>query len=440
LSRIIPAESTSGSGSSPAASASTFVYRPGSIAADNVYSDWSLLIADAALQEGPKVVQIDDSIVSPAVIPSGMFNMTNITLVGDPSIRDSQPALSFSDGAIFLGLEEVKYIEMIGASTSPSIIISSSSQITFRDSKISVDAGSSEIFSASSTFDLVLDRTEFIGADIILDVTAGATTVWLENQSSILSGLVTSSLVSIIDFNCVDSNTSVGIQAGILGSSTTSLLDDSEKIFYDNAVSGLTAENVQDAIDEVASGGLIGPGPLVTDFGIITWDGTTGNMVQDSGLRHYGKSATDPTVPAPAEGDKYHNTVIQMEMTYDGARSKWLSTESIAFYFGRNGNTNGSQYYRGINGKVLSSAIGFYGLRSGTIISLAYTRADVDAATFEITSNGVTAASLLSSAISGRQLNTDADFSFGDIISVRNSAASSRTTDVQGWVRIKWRL
>ncbi len=205
-----------------------------------------------------------------------------------------------------------------------------------------------------------------------------------------------------------------------------------------DAVTDLSAHLA--GIDNFAGTAIVGPGPTVPDFGIVVFDGTGGYTVQENGLRNYGSSATDPVSPSPSDGDIYYNTSLRMQMEYDGLRSKWLSTETATFMFGRNGNVSSGQYYRGINGRVLSSSIGFYGLRNGTIVSIAYSRTDSDAATFGITASGTTIATLASSATSGRQLTTDADFSFGSILAARNEAGSAPTSNVQGWVRIKWRI
>jgi hypothetical protein len=51
----------------------------------------------------------------------------------------------------------------------------------------------------------------------------------------------------------------------------------------------------------------------------------------------YASSATDPTTPAPVDGDRYYNTNLEMWMFYSGSRSKWLSIETATFQFGRNG-------------------------------------------------------------------------------------------------------
>lgn len=161
--------------------------------------------------------------------------------------------------------------------------------------------------------------------------------------------------------------------------------------------------------------------------------------IPGGGRTDYGALATDP-VAVPADGDKYYNTSLQMEMRYDALRSKWLSVESTEFLFGRDGNTNLGQYYRTSDGRVMSAALGWYAVRSGTVVSLGYTRTDADAATFEITSNGATIASVASSATGGRDITLNANFSFGQVLAARNAAAGNVTSDVVGWIRVKWRV
>jgi len=97
------------------------------------------------------------------------------------------------------------------------------------------------------------------------------------------------------------------------------------------------------------SGGVTTPGTTI-DLGVVVWDGLTGTAIGDAGIREYGKSATDPTVPTPADGDGYYNTALNMRMTYDGSRSKWLSERTAELWFGRSGNTGAGAYYRGRQG------------------------------------------------------------------------------------------
>ena len=54
------------------------VFRPGGVAEDNVYTSWPAIVAALSAIEGTKVLQFDDSIVSPVVIPPGVWDMTSV--------------------------------------------------------------------------------------------------------------------------------------------------------------------------------------------------------------------------------------------------------------------------------------------------------------------------------------------------------------------------
>jgi len=159
-----------------------------------------------------------------------------------------------------------------------------------------------------------------------------------------------------------------------------------------------------------------------------------------NGRRYYPDSTTDPSSPTPADSDIYYNTVLDMQMIYDGARSKWLSVDSSIMEFGRNGNTGGGAYYRGPGNKAYTAARGRTAEYDGTVVSIAYTRNDLDAATFEVTADGTGIATLASSARTGKDITLDGDFSADDILGVKNQTGSNTTRGVSGWVRIRWRV
>ena len=186
------------------------------------------------------------------------------------------------------------------------------------------------------------------------------------------------------------------------------------------------------------SGGVTTPGTTI-DLGVVVWDGLTGTAIADAGIREYGKSAADPTVPTPADGDGYYNTALNMRMTYDASRSKWLSERTAELWFGRSGNTGAGAYYRGPGNRAYSSTIGRNATHDGTIVSLTYTRADSDAATFQITADGVTISTLASAAQKGESVTLDNDFSAGAVLGARNAAGGNATRHVQGWAVIRWR-
>jgi len=118
-------------------------------------------------------------------------------------------------------------------------------------------------------------------------------------------------------------------------------------------------------------GDVTGPSSSI-DKGVVTFNGTTGKVIQDSGLRHYGASATDPSSPSPGAGDRYFNTALGMEMTYDAGRSKWLSTEAWVAVFVNNGRVN-NQYMK-IGNLRLASDKGYLVTRNATITEIAYVR------------------------------------------------------------------
>jgi hypothetical protein len=51
------------------------IYRPGGVAMDNVYTTWPTAYAAAAAQQGPVTIGVDDSIVSPAPVAAGTWDM-----------------------------------------------------------------------------------------------------------------------------------------------------------------------------------------------------------------------------------------------------------------------------------------------------------------------------------------------------------------------------
>tara|TARA_R110000824_G_scaffold55257_14_gene152367 strand:- start:2437 stop:4116 length:1680 start_codon:yes stop_codon:yes gene_type:complete len=198
---------------------------------------------------------------------------------------------------------------------------------------------------------------------------------------------------------------------------------------------------------QISSGSLLSSstnltfdGSLMAVTGTLGVDGNITSSGTYNGVFHYESSATDPSSPAPSAGDIYYNTSTQMEMRYDGTRSKWLSTEVGEFGFGRNGQTAIGAYYKGLDSLTYTSDRGRNMEFDGTVISITYTRDDTDSAVFEAVASGVTIASLSSSVMSGSDMTLDTDFSQGQIMAVRNSSASAnKTNHVNGTIRFKWR-
>jgi hypothetical protein len=186
-----------------------------------------------------------------------------------------------------------------------------------------------------------------------------------------------------------------------------------------------------------STGGGGDGGDVVISPGTGNGAGVDGVVIVN-GTKHYADSATDPTSPAPAEGDRYYNTSLEMEMRYDGLRSKWLSVECGTLDASDNGNVPVGTYFR-VGWLRMAGALGFTAHFDGTIVSLGYTRSDVDSADFAVTANGVTIATVNSVATSGYDTTLNANFSQGAILGLRNDGPNAMA-NVIAWIRMKWRV
>jgi hypothetical protein len=59
-----------------------FVFRPGGIPVQNVFTDWPLLISSMSGVEGREILEFDDSIVTPCQIPAGQWPMRDVMWAG----------------------------------------------------------------------------------------------------------------------------------------------------------------------------------------------------------------------------------------------------------------------------------------------------------------------------------------------------------------------
>ena len=78
------------------------VFRPGGVAAENVVTTWADAMARLALLQGQRVLEFDDSVVSPIIIPAGgPYPMEGVTWAAAP---DSIVQVQIPEGASFLRL------------------------------------------------------------------------------------------------------------------------------------------------------------------------------------------------------------------------------------------------------------------------------------------------------------------------------------------------
>ena len=181
-------------------------------------------------------------------------------------------------------------------------------------------------------------------------------------------------------------------------------------------------------------GEVLQAGPLTDGYNIIVDPGTeiiglSGASVNLNLTEHHQQSGTDP-VGIHGAGDVYYNTSIDEVMRYSGDKNKWLSALSLTVQAGRNGTTNPAVFYRAINGMVLDAGDRGLPVTKGTLISLAMSRTDSDAAILECLVNGVVVATLASSASGLTEGSYNIDIDTG-LISFRNQVGGNATSNVQ---------
>ncbi len=119
------------------------IFRPGGVAGANVYTSWPALMAAVALVAGPKIVQIDDTIVSPAVIPAGTWDLADITLVGIVNGLVTTNFAQCADGCVLVNLVSIANQLQLSS-------ISSAPVVTMTDGQgLVIDTGASIVGSAT---------------------------------------------------------------------------------------------------------------------------------------------------------------------------------------------------------------------------------------------------------------------------------------------------
>jgi hypothetical protein len=150
------------------------------------------------------------------------------------------------------------------------------------------------------------------------------------------------------------------------------------------------------------------------------------NVGDINGIHYFPVSATDPTSPTPVDGDRYYNSVLHEFMTYDGARSKFLSTAQVTLQSGATGNTIVGSYFRGADGLAYGTNIG-HPVPKGTLVGFLFSMTTAVSAVIEVLIDTTVIASLSVSAAGVTvALALNADFSQG-LMKFRNKLTGSNT-------------
>jgi hypothetical protein len=156
--------------------------------------------------------------------------------------------------------------------------------------------------------------------------------------------------------------------------------------------------------------------------------------------KEYGPLAADPSSPAPANGDRYFNTVIHEDMVYDGTRTKWLSVAVVTLLSGSDEDTAAGSYYRGMDGMAYGTNRG-HSVPKGTLVGIAICKTDSNTTPLEVLV-GVTVIATLTVTAAGLTADwaVNADFNEGQMKFRNKLSGGATSTDVQITALIKRRV
>lgn len=195
-----------------------------------------------------------------------------------------------------------------------------------------------------------------------------------------------------------------------LNGGTLTRSDNAFAVAYDNTLTGLSANNVQDAIDELNTN--------ISNF----------QMPQGTSFP-----------PTPNDGDLFYRTDLNLAFQYDGSRNKWLSMTQMYLDWGAN-NANGR--YLNIHGATATQT-GYLMPRNGTIISItAKTSSGNQSKDLEIRRNNDNTTPLATFALSGGSYSSttaNVDFSAGDYLQTYASSVGVPSRDIVVMITIAYR-
>jgi len=250
----------------------TFVYQPGGSAGGNVYTDFATLYAALSAASGFRRLVFDATFAGgPMLLPVGTYDFTdvkwstgtNLQFPGGPGTATVQ----FQDGTTITNLNQVEGIILYynaPGGTPPIVYNSGALDVLYtRRSWFLAESGSAPIMSVQDAVGPTPTTLVPFAADG--GAFGGNNQEWLEIlgssqvnpqlrdnttwQDDGIVGGVTTSVSLQYDATC-NVNTAQPNMAGTLSFSRSSWAD---RLRYDNSTSGLSATEVQAAIDELAS-------------------------------------------------------------------------------------------------------------------------------------------------------------------------------------------
>jgi hypothetical protein len=199
-------------GSSAASDSYVVVFRPGGVAGQNVVTTWADAITRLSLLQGTRILEFDDSVVTPIVLPTGVYDMTDVvwSTVPDRIVEVHVPeGTSFTKLRAFRGRIHPTFTGSTPPVADFGLPPPQQDTVTLDDGAEIESTGTGPFFSIDTEdgIGFVLnDNTALIaGAHAVIDVaSATSLTIFLGGPNAIInintiSGIVGSTLRYVVD-------------------------------------------------------------------------------------------------------------------------------------------------------------------------------------------------------------------------------------------------
>jgi hypothetical protein len=312
------------------------VFRPGGVAAENVAVTWPDALAKLAPLQGTRILEFDDSIVSPIVIPvpavPGPYDMTGVTWA---SVPDRIVEVHVPEGVTFTKLRSFNDridVTFTGATPPVADFASPAPQldtVTIDNGAHIASTGTGPFFSVgdSATFLIGADGALLTGTHVVVDVPALVTlSVFVQGPSAILAASTFSGIVGAT-LNLITADDSVvtvsETQAGFLG--TLNFTNATVIRMFPTAV--LIANTILAAASQ-----LVRVNPTAGAF-TVTLPAAAGHRGQPIVIKNVTASVNNVTIAAGGgdtvegaasivlSGDKFFTTVVS-----DGVSAWWVTS------------------------------------------------------------------------------------------------------------------
>jgi hypothetical protein len=213
-------------------SGGVFVFQPGGITNGNVYASFPALYAayNSAVPESslgrraPATIQVDDSFVSPAIMPAGTYNLDNVTFTAVSNFNTATGGanLQFANGVLLTGTTALYFTGLIlvssAAQTNPILTVSGATQevnIFLNDGAVIWNQlGGSPLFAVTGGSLYVLLNTFAEIGDGIHEVISVASPTQLEIVAiggSNITGASVGGAAALTSIYVVDTTSSIGL-------------------------------------------------------------------------------------------------------------------------------------------------------------------------------------------------------------------------------------